>query len=167
MAETVLWTLSVVAARSAIVLVFLTTGFRVLGKRDFGGMNVYDLVVILLLANAVQNAMTLGSGLLSVGIVSSATLLVSERLIGSLFSGRPSWEARLVGTPTVIVDHGRPVRENMRREGITDEELAAALRSYGLIDLSEVRLAVLEVDGSLSIVPREKSAEGAPVQGNE
>ncbi|MGH2459219.1 MAG: DUF421 domain-containing protein [Chloroflexota bacterium] len=156
MDDSTLWFLSVIAGRTAVVLVALVAGIRVFGKRDFGGMNVYDLVLVLLLANAVQNAMTEGSGLLWVGIVSAGTLMVAERLFGALLTRRPLLEAHLVGTPTVIVEHGRVDRPTMHRQGVTDEELAAAIRAYGLDSLRNVRLAVLEADGSISIVPTDQ-----------
>lgn len=157
MNDSILWFLSIIAGRTAVVLVALVACIRLFGKRDFGGMNVYDLVLVLLLANAVQNAMTEGSGLLGVGIVSAGTLIVLECLFGTLLTRRPWLEARLVGAPTVIAENGRVYRQTMHRQGISDEELEAAMRAYGLDDLGDVRLAVLEADGSISIVPTDQS----------
>jgi uncharacterized membrane protein YcaP (DUF421 family) len=145
-----------IAVRTAIVLVALIVGIRVFGKRQIGAMNVYDLVLVLAVANAVQNAMTRGSGQLGVGIAAAGTLLVLGRLLGLVFVRRPALERRVVGVPTLIVQDGQLNRANMRREGITEDEVQAAAREYGLADLSEVRLAVLEPDGSLSVVPKEK-----------
>src|SRR5947209_12642794 len=96
-----------IACRTAIVLFGLTIGLRLLGKRQIGQMNVYDLVLVMALANAVQNAMTLGRGELSVGVVSAGVLLLVGRLLTSLFLRRPHLGERWVGTPTVIIDHGR------------------------------------------------------------
>ena len=146
--------LTAIAVRTAIVLVALIVGVRIFGKRQLGGMNVYDLVLVLALANAVQNAMTRGSGQLAVGLVSSGTLLVLGRLLGLAFVRRPSLERSLVGIPTVVVQDGQLHPSNMRREGVTEAEVLAAVRGYGLADLSEVKLAVVEPDGSLSVVPK-------------
>jgi len=146
--------LTAIAVRTAIVLVALIVGVRIFGKRQLGGMNVYDLVLVLALANAVQNAMTRGSGQLAVGLVSSGTLLVLGRLLGLAFVRRPSLERSLVGIPTVVVQDSRLLETNMRREGVTEAEVLAAVRGYGLSDLSEVKLAVVEPDGSLSVVPK-------------
>src|SRR5438105_15044407 len=88
-----------IAARTAIVLVVLLIAIRFLGKRQIGGMNVYDLVLMLALANAVQNAMTKGSGHLAVGLVSAGTLLLLGRVLGIAFVRQPWLEARVVGTP--------------------------------------------------------------------
>ncbi|HEY8884117.1 MAG TPA: hypothetical protein VIO35_02300, partial [Chloroflexota bacterium] len=96
--------LTVIAIRTAIVLVALVAGVRIFGKRQIGGMNVYDLVLVLLLANAVQNAMTEGSGNLGVGLVSAGTLLLADRLLGIVFTKRPELEGQLLGTPTVVVE---------------------------------------------------------------
>ncbi|MGH2459424.1 MAG: DUF421 domain-containing protein [Chloroflexota bacterium] len=150
--------LSVIAARTVIVLLVLLVGVRIFGKRQVGGMNIYDLVLVLLLANAVQNAMTQGSGLLGVGIVSAGVLLLVDRFLGTLFVKRPTLEARLVGTPTIIIKDGQLEPAHMRREGVTEEEVLAALRGYGLNEPADVKLAVLEADGSLSVVPVRHSA---------
>lgn len=146
-----------VAARTAIVLLFLIAGLRLLGKRQIGQMNLFDLVLIMALANGVQNAMTMGRGELSVGIVSAGMLLLAGRLLTWLFLRRPHLEERLVGTPTVIIDHGRLLRDHMRREHLTEDEVMAALREHGLCDPRDARMVVLEVDGTLSVVPRERS----------
>ena len=165
MPDSVPFFLSVIAARTAIVVLALLVGVRLFGKRQVGGMNIYDLVLVLLLANAVQNAMTKGSGLLGVGIVSAGVLLLLDRFLGTVFVKRPALESRLVGTPTVIVKDGQLEHAHMRREGVTEEEVLAALRGYGMSQVSEVKLAILEADGSLSVVPGEHAStakDGTP-----
>jgi uncharacterized membrane protein YcaP (DUF421 family) len=164
MTDASLWNLSIIAARTAIVLVALVLGIRVFGKREMGGMTVIDLVVVLALANAVQNAMTLGSGVLLVGIVSGGTLLLLDRLLGLALVRRPSLERFLTGGPVVIIQNGELQRDQMRREGLTVEEVMGAVRGYGLATLAEVKLGVLEADGSLSVVAvdRKERSEGAP-----
>jgi uncharacterized membrane protein YcaP (DUF421 family) len=144
-----------IAIRTAVVLLVLVGGLRLFGKRQIGQMNLFDLVLVMALANAVQNAMTMGRGELLVGIVSAGTLLLAGRLLTTLFLRRPQLHERLVGTPTVIIDHGRLQRDAMRREHLTEDEVMAALREHGVCDPSDARLVVLEVDGSLSVVPRE------------
>lgn len=155
MTESLPFLLSAAAARTLIVLAALLLGIRVFGKRQFGGMNVNDLVLVLALANAVQNALTKGSGNLGVGLVSAIVLLLSGRLLASLFVRRPAWESRLVGNPTIVVQDGQYVSKRMRREGLTEAEVLAAAHQSGLAGIEEVKLAILEVDGSLSIVPRD------------
>jgi uncharacterized membrane protein YcaP (DUF421 family) len=153
--------LTTIATRTAIVLIALLVGIRLFGKREMSGMTVFDLVVVLALANAVQNAMTKGSGALAVGIVSAGTLLVVDHLLGFIFVRRPSLEARLIGTPVIVVQNGRIERVNLEREGITTEEVMAAIRGYGFSTLNQVKLAVLEADGTISIVPVDSSNQRA------
>lgn len=144
------------AARTGIVLLWLFLGMRLLGKRHVSQMSIYDLALVMALANAVQNAMTGSKGDLSVGLVSAGTLLGIGWAISRLFVRMPSLEQRVIGTPTVLIHEGHMEREQMRREHVTEAELLAAVRQYGLPDPREVKLAVLEVDGSISIVPKER-----------
>jgi uncharacterized membrane protein YcaP (DUF421 family) len=152
--------LAAVAVRTAIVLVVLAVGLRITGRRQAGELNLHDLLLVLILANAVQNAMTRGDGRLSVALVSSATLIVLGLLFARLQSRHPSVEEWGEGAPTVIVEDGRAIRRNMRREGVTEEDLRAAVRDQGVADLAGVKLAVLESNGSISVVPREHSSAG-------
>jgi uncharacterized membrane protein YcaP (DUF421 family) len=147
--------LLVIAVRSAVVLLFLIAGLRVLGKRQIGQMNIFDLVLVMALANAVQNAMTMGKGELSVGIASAGILILIGRILTAVFLRRPRLEERWVGTPTVIISDGQLHRDHMRREHITEDEVMAALREHGVCDPLDARLVVLEVDGTLSVVPRD------------
>lgn len=149
-----LYFLSLIAARTLIIFVALALGLRLLGKRQIGQFTIYDLAMIMALSNAVQNAMTSGAGDLSVGIVCAGTLLIAGRLSSSLFIKWPKLEANVCGTPRVLVSGGKVVEAGMLREHITTEQLEAALRAHGLTSISEVQIAVLEIDGTLSIVPK-------------
>ncbi len=148
--------LAAVAVRTAIVFVLLVVGVRATGKRQTGELNVHDLLLVLILANAVQNAMTKGDGRLSVALVSAGTLVLLGWLLATLTSRRPRCESWLVGAPTVLAQDGRAVRRHLHREGVSEGELMAAVRDQGLAGLAAVRLAVLEIDGTISVVPREE-----------
>lgn len=149
-----LWFLSLICARTAVILLVLTVGLRLLGKRQIGQMNIYDLAMVMALANAVQNAMTNGKGDLSVGIVSSSTLILIGWLFARLFVRHPDMQRRIIGSPTLLVHEGRCVRDHMRRECVSEQQVRTAARQYGLQGLDQVMMAVLEVDGSISIVPK-------------
>src|SRR5262249_17282001 len=138
-----------IAVRTAVVLIYLTAGLRLLGKRQLGQMNIYDLAMVMALANAVQNAMTAGEGRLPIGVVSAGTLLLLGRLLTVAFARSPTLEQHLCGTPTILINDGHLVRDHLRRECITFDQLVAVLRHHGLTHPSEVKLAVLEVDGTL------------------
>lgn len=152
--------LAAIAVRTAIIFLMLIVGMRVTGKRQTGEMNIKDLLLVLIVANAVQNAMTKGNGDLAVALVSAGTLILLGWLYAILVGKYPSWQAWLVGAPTVIVHNGRMIRPNMRREGLTENDLMAAVRDMGLDNLARVRLAILEIDGTISIIPQEHAQEG-------
>ena len=101
------WLLASIAARTFIVLVVLVVGIRLFGKRGIGELNLIDLTMVLLIGNAVQNALTHGNGHLGVGLISAATLLIMDWGIGNLIGRRPWLERRLLGDPTVLCVHGR------------------------------------------------------------
>ena len=148
------------AARTTIVLLALVVGVRIFGKRQIGEMNTQDVLLILIMANAVQNAMTKGSGQLLVAIVSAGALILLGWIIATALYRWPALEPRLMGSPTVIVHNGQLIRHNLRDERLTIDEVLAAVRKQGLADLDDVKIAFLEMDGSISVVPRDRSGEG-------
>ena len=150
------WYYSAIAVRTILVLAFLVIGLRLLGKRAVGGMNLVDLLLVLLLGNAVQNAITNASGDLLVGLVAAGVLLVIDRWIGILFVRHPILESRFFGKPVILAIDGKLNLLGMRHEEISEKEVLAAVHEQGLSDLSEVRLAMLEDDGSISVIPKEQ-----------
>jgi uncharacterized membrane protein YcaP (DUF421 family) len=149
------WYYSAIALRTLLVLAFLVIGLRLLGKRAVGGMNLVDLLLVLLLGNAVQNAVTNASGDLLVGIVAAGVLLVIDRWVGILFVRHPILESRFFGKPVILAINGKLNSLAMRHEEISEKEVLSAVHEQGLSDLSQVRLAMLEDDGSISVIPRE------------
>jgi uncharacterized membrane protein YcaP (DUF421 family) len=118
-------------------------------------MTPFDLVLILLIANAVQNAMvgpdsSLAGGLFAAGVLFGVNFVISR------FVPRSRTLAHLIkGHSTILINRGVIVQEHCRREGITTEDLMAALREHGVAHLDDVRLAVLELDGSISVLKNE------------
>jgi uncharacterized membrane protein YcaP (DUF421 family) len=145
----------VIAAKTAAVYVFLIVGLRVLGKRELGQMSLYDLVMVIILGNAVQNAMINRDNTLGGGLVAATVLLALNWGLNRVLRRSKRVEAVLVGHPILIVNDGRPLRAHMDREGITMDQLDAALREHGMNSLDDVHLAVLETDGTISVVPRD------------
>lgn len=148
-----LTTLEVQAAKTLVVFVLVGASLRLLGKREAAQLNVYDLAMLMALANAVQNAMTGGRGNLTVGLVTSSTVVLAAWALTRVIVRVPAVERAVIGSPTILVHDGRPMREAMRRERVTPEDLEAALRAYGMTGVRDAQLAVLEVDGSISVVP--------------
>lgn len=144
-----------IAAKSAVIYVFLVVGLRLLGKRELGQMTIYDLVLIVVLANSVQNAMVGDDTTLVGGLVAALTLLVMNRLFTLLLTRYPRLERHMVGEPLLIVSDGHLLPDRMQREGLTREQVMAALREHGISRLEDARMCVLEVDGTISVVPNE------------
>ncbi len=129
----------------------MLAGLRLAGKREIGQMTAFDLVVLLLIANAVQNAMVGPDTSLTGGILAVGVLLVMNTIVSRLRLRLPWFRNLVEGTPTVLVRSGEIIQKSMRREGVDEQTLMAALREHGVAKLENVELAVLEVDGSISI----------------
>jgi uncharacterized membrane protein YcaP (DUF421 family) len=142
-----------IAAKTAVIYAFLILGLRLLGKRELGQLSLYDLVMVIILGNAVQNAMINNDNTLGGGLVAATVLLLLNWTLNRVITRSRTAERVLVGEPILIVHDGKPLRDRMRRQGITMEQLSAALREHGLDDVSSVHLAVLESDGTISVVP--------------
>ena len=139
--------------RTAAIYLVILIGLRLAGKREIGQMTVFDLVVLLLLANAVQNAMVGPDTSLAGGILAAVVLLVLNAVVARLRLRWPRLRRLVEGSPTLLVLHGEVIGDHLRREGLDQETLEAALREHGVADLSDVEMAVLEIDGSISVVP--------------
>jgi uncharacterized membrane protein YcaP (DUF421 family) len=144
-----------IAAKTALIYVFLVIGLRLLGKRELGQMSIYDLVLIVVLANSVQNAMVGSDTSLGGGLVAALTLLILNRVFTWLLVKYPALQHNLIGEPVLIAKDGRLLDEQLRQEGVTAEEVMAALREHGLERIEDARMCVLEVDGTISVVPKE------------
>lgn len=142
-----------IVVRAALVYVAVLVGLRVSGKRELGQMTVLDFVVLLLIANAVQNAMVGADTSLVGGLLAGAALLLMNALLSFLRVRSPRLRRALIGSPTVLVLHGEMQIEAMRREGIDEDILNAVLREHGLPSVHEVDMVVLETDGVMSVVP--------------
>ena len=140
--------------RTAIVYGIVLIGVRVAGKREIGQMTSFDLVLLLLLSNAVQNAMTGPDTSVVGGIEAALTLFVVNMAIVYAAFRIPRLQRGLAGRATLLINNGHVIRENLHRELITEDELLAALREHGCVSPTDVALAVLEVDGSISVVRR-------------
>ena len=138
-----------------LVYIGVFVGLRLAGKRELGQMTVFDLVVVLLIANAVQNAMVGLDFSVQGGLLAAATLLVANRVIALARLRGGTWGRLIEGTLTVLVEDGELIEPRLRRDGLERQELEMVIREHGVESLGDVRLAVLETDGSISIVPME------------
>lgn len=143
-----------VAIRTAVIYVVLIAGLRIAGKREVGQLSIFDLIVLLVIADAVQNAMVGQNTSLAGGIVAAITLITLDKLLNVVTERVPRVRKLLEGESQELIRDGVVLEDALRKEGIDDEDLAAALRRQGVLDPSEVRLAVLETDGSISVVAK-------------
>jgi uncharacterized membrane protein YcaP (DUF421 family) len=143
-----------VAGRTAIVYVCLVLGFRLLGKREAGQLSTLDLVVLLVISNAVQNAMVGENTSLVGGLLAALVILVLDLVLHAAADRWPPLRNALDGEPTILVDHGRILFDHLRREGISDRELAVALRQNQLLSADEAMYVFLETNGQISVIPR-------------
>ncbi len=142
-----------IIVRTVVIYLVILVGLRLAGKREVGQMTVFDLVVLLLIANAVQNAMVGPDTSLIGGILAAVALLAVNLLISQLRLRWPRLRRLVEGTPTILISHGEMIASHLRREGIDEETLEAALREHGVTEIGNVEMAVLEIDGSISVIP--------------
>jgi uncharacterized membrane protein YcaP (DUF421 family) len=142
--------------RSAVIYLIVLAGIRMTGKREVGQMAPFDLVLLLLIANAVQNAMTGPDTSLVGGLVAAGTLFAMNAGVTRLVWRYRRFRGILEGSPTLLVHKGKILSENLMKERITSDDLHQALREHGISDISEVDSAVLEMDGSISVLKKDE-----------
>jgi uncharacterized membrane protein YcaP (DUF421 family) len=140
--------------RGVVVYLALLLLLRVTGKRQVGQLAPFDLVLLLVLSNAVQNAMNGGDNSLIGGGISAATLIGLNSLLGYVTYRSEKLEALIEGRPQVLIHNGKLYPAVMTSARLTHHELNAALRQAGCASIEDARYAVLENNGSISVVPR-------------
>jgi len=139
-----------IVLRTGVIYLLVLIGVRLSGKREVGQMTPFDLTLLLLLSNSVQNAMTGPDTSLLGGAVAASTLLLLNSLVANV-SGRSRRLRRVIeGEPSLLVHDGKVIESHMARERVSMDELYRALREHGINSCDQVALAVLEVDGSIS-----------------
>ena len=142
--------------RSAVIYVVLLVGLRIFGKREVGQFTLFDLVLVLLVANAVQPAITGPDTSLAGGLVIVLTLFGLNAIVALLRLRSPMLRRLTEGEATVIARDGHWIDAALRREELEPEDCMMALREHGFADVADVALAVLETDGTISVVPRDQ-----------
>ncbi len=143
--------------RAVFVYVFLLLLFRIAGKRTLGQVSTFDLVLTLIVSEAIQQAMVDSDNSLT-GAALLVVTLVGMNIVVSLLKQRfPRFERVIEDTPIVIIEDGRIHRRRMDKERVDEQDvLSAARQLQGLASLKDVRYAVVEKDGHVTIVPKEK-----------
>jgi uncharacterized membrane protein YcaP (DUF421 family) len=152
--------------RAVIVYVFLLALLRISGKRQVGQLAPFDLVLLLVLSNAVQNSMNGGDNSLVGGLVSATTLVLLNFLVGTLTYRSKRLERVIEGRPQVLIHNGQLFDDVMAGAQLTHHELNSALRQAGCDCVADVHYAILENNGSISVTPRNKSSGSADAAAN-
>jgi uncharacterized membrane protein YcaP (DUF421 family) len=147
--------------RSVLVYLFLVISFRLAGKRELAQMTTFDLVVILTISNVLQNAAIGDDNTVLGGVIGATSMLVVNYLLVRFLFRHPRVEQLLEGEPEVLIRDGRVVPEVLARELITEPELLAAIRRQGVAEIADVALAMLETNGTISVVPKRPTPEEA------
>ncbi len=134
------------------VYLFIVIAIRIFGKKELAQLSVIDLVFILLISNAVQNSMVGPDSSLSGGLVAATTLFVVNYMLKYLQYRFPQFGKIVQGDATMLVYQGKILDEHMRRAKISTDELMEAVREHGVKSVKDVDLAIMEVDGSISVL---------------
>jgi len=143
------WTELVI--RGVVVYLFVLILLRITGKRQLGQMGATEFVAILLISNAVQNAMNGGDNSLGGGLVLATTLIFLSALISYLTFRSKRCSMIFEGTPTLLIHNGKVLLKNLEHEQLSTVELRTMLRKQSVHDFKEIKNAILEADGSLSV----------------
>ena len=148
-----------IIVRTVIVYLALLFALRIAGKREMGQMTSFDLIVLLLISEAVQGSMVGGDMSVTGGLLAAGVLIGGNYGLAQARDRIPFLNAALESSPTVVVSNGRFMRRNMSDENLDEDEVMLAIRAHGIEDVKGVRLAVLEQDGSISVIPAEGNSQ--------
>ena len=150
-----MWTMTVpwweLIARSLIVYIFLLALIRLTGKRQVGQLAPFDLILLLVLSNAVQNAMNGGDNSVQAGLISAVTLVALNYAVGYATFRSKRLEALIEGRPQLLIHNGKLYQDVMQLQRLTQHELEAALRRQGVSSISHVHMAMIENNGEITV----------------
>jgi uncharacterized membrane protein YcaP (DUF421 family) len=141
-----------IALKSIAVYVFIVAAIRLFGKKEFAQLSIVDLVFILLISNSVQTAMVGTDSSLEGGLVAALALFVVNFIFKKITLGRPEIAHLIDGDPVLLVYNGQLKAGGLAKAQITIEQLESVIREHGVEDMSEVDLAMFEVDGNISVI---------------
>ena len=150
-----------IVVRTLVIYLVVLLGVRLSGKREVGQMTPFDLTLLLLISNSVQNAMTGPDTSLLGGIAAAVTLLVVNYIVAEVSGLNRRFRRFIQGSPSLLVHNGEVIAPHMAREHVSNDELMRALREHGICNVTDVALAVLEVDGSISCLKYDDVPAGA------
>jgi uncharacterized membrane protein YcaP (DUF421 family) len=142
----------VVRAAIAFAFVYLLT--RVIGRRELSSLEPFDLIMLVMIGDLVQQGVTQNDFSVTGSLLVGSTIALMTVAVSYVSFRFPRLRPALDGEPVIVVEDGKPIERNLRRNRITLDEIAAAARQNGYASLDPVQWAVLETNGSISFIPR-------------
>jgi uncharacterized membrane protein YcaP (DUF421 family) len=140
---------------SVIVYLFIIIAIRLFGKKELSQLSIVDLVFILLISNAVQNAMVGPDTSLSGGLVAATALFITNFLLKFILYHFPKLGRLVQGEAILLIYKGKLIYQNLQKAQLTLDEIQESIREHGVNTIEEVDLAVLEMDGNISVLSNE------------
>ncbi|OGH18533.1 MAG: hypothetical protein A2868_01010 [Candidatus Levybacteria bacterium RIFCSPHIGHO2_01_FULL_40_15b] len=141
-----------IVLRSVAVYIFIVFAIRLFGKKEIAQLSITDLVFVLLIANAVQTAMVGQNTTLVGGLVAAASLFIINYLFGVLLFKSRRISSFFQGHPLMLIYEGKEIEHNLQKARISHDELEQVVREHGVEKISDVNLAVLEMNGNISVL---------------
>jgi uncharacterized membrane protein YcaP (DUF421 family) len=149
-----------VFARTVCIYLFLLVILRLAGKRTLSEMSTFDFVLVLIISEATQNALVDDDRSLTTGLAAILTLVALDRLVAVMKTRFPRMDKFIDGTPLMLVDHGRVLEDRMKRSNVSvDDVLQSARQHQGVGRLDQIKYAVLESSGGISVIPMDEHAD--------
>jgi len=141
-------------ARAAFVFAFMLLLTRVIGKRELGSLQPFDLILLIILGDALQQGLTQDDYSLTGAVIVVGTIAVLQIGVSWLTYRFPGTRPIFEGEPLIVVENGKPIERNLKRERLTVEEVAEAARLEQIAHLADVQWAILETSGKISFIPK-------------
>ena len=140
--------------RGIVVYFFLLILLRLGGRKQVGQLSSFDFVLLLIISNAVQNSMNGGDNSITGGLIIATALIATNWFINFINSKYKKVSRLIEGEPTVFIHNGKLKEEILKNENISHEELMSILRKNDVLKIEEIRFAVLEANGEISIIKK-------------
>ena len=146
-----------IISRSATIYLFMIIALRIFGKKELSQLNTADVILILLISNAVQNAMVGQNTSLVGGIVAASVLFIINFILKKLMFKFKKFSDFMLEKPEILIHNGLLDFKSLGKLNISNDELKEAMREHGVEHFADVKLAMLEIDGNISIISGENN----------
>ena len=146
-----------IVLRGVFVFVFLYVLMRMIGRRELSSLEPFDLILLIVLGDAVQQGLTQDDYSLTGAFLAIGTIAIMQVMVSYANFRFPKLRPVLDGEPIVVVQDGKPIEKNLKRERVTVEDLAAAARQQNIAKIEDVQWAVMETSGAISFIKKQDS----------